>query len=201
MRRLFIFVTIALLAMAGFAKPRYLRPQYKTMSMTDEARHQTITVTAIEHDILKVDVVPIGAQKSELPSLVEYKEDPLVPAVEVLLGHKTDIEMMNTMTGLRVVLDKQLGSLTVSRDNSYLLTDLCKRDRGIRLMHQAGESFYGAGERGYSLNLAGDTLINYNKQNYGYVSGEARIKQMGITMPFVISSKGYGIFFDDFCKS
>ena len=138
MRRLFIFVTIALLAMAGFAKPRYLRPQYKTMSMTDEARHQTITVTAIEHDILKVDVVPIGAKKSELPSLVEYKEDPLVPAVEVLLGHKTDIEMMNTMTGLRVVLDKQLGSLTVSRDNSYLLTDLCNRDRGIRLMHQPG---------------------------------------------------------------
>ena len=201
MRRLFIFVTIALLALAGSAKPRYMRPQYKTMSMTDEARQQTITVTAIEHDILKVDVVPIGAQKSELPSLVEYKEDPLVPAVEVLLGHKTDIEMMNTMTGLRVVLDKQLGSLTVSRDNSYLLTDLCNRDRGIRLMHQAGESFYGAGERGYSLNLAGDTLINFNKQNYGYVSGEARIKQMGITMPFVISSKGYGIFFDDFCKS
>ena len=24
---------------------------------------------------------------------------------------------------------------------------------------------------------------------------------MGITMPMVISSKGYGIFFDDFCKS
>jgi alpha-glucosidase (family GH31 glycosyl hydrolase) len=69
------------------------------------------------------------------------------------------------------------------------------------LLHQGQESFYGAGERGYSLNLAGDTLINYNAQNYGYQMGEKRTQQMGITMPMVISSRGYGILFDDFCKS
>ena len=46
----------------------------------------------------------------------------------------------------------------------------------------AGESFYGAGERGYSFNLAGDTLVNYNTQNYGYQMGEKRTKLMGITM-------------------
>ncbi|MBQ1725394.1 MAG: hypothetical protein II022_05945, partial [Muribaculaceae bacterium] len=167
--------------------------------MTDEARQQAITVTAIEHDILRVDVVPIGASKSDLPSLVKDRPNALVPDVEILKGR--DTEVMNTMTGLRVLLDKQSKCLTVISGGSYVLTDLCNRDDGIRLYHQAGQSFYGAGERGYSFNLCGDTLINYNKQNYGYVSGEARIKQMGITMPFVISSKGYGIFFDDFCKS
>ena len=31
--------------------------------------------------------------------------------------------------------------------------------------------------------------------------GEKRTKLMGITMPMVISSKGYGVLFDDFCKS
>ncbi len=193
-----VFLAIALLAIPCFAIQRQAQV-FKSISMTDEARQQAITVTAIEHDILRVDVVPIGAQKSKLPSLVKDRPNALVPDVEILKGR--DTEVMNTMTGLRVLLDKQSKSLTVISGGSYVLTDLCNRDDGIRLYHQAGQSFYGAGERGYSFNLCGDTLINYNKQNYGYVSGEARIKQMGITMPFVISSKGYGIFFDDFCKS
>lgn len=192
------FLAIALLAIPCFAIQRQAQV-FKSISMTDEARQQAITVTAIEHDILRVDVVPIGASKSDLPSLVKDRLNALVPDVEILKGR--DTEVMNTMTGLRVLLDKQSKSLTVISGGSYVLTDLCNRDDGIRLYHQAGQSFYGAGERGYSFNLCGDTLINYNKQNYGYVSGEARIKQMGITMPFVISSKGYGIFFDDFCKS
>ncbi len=192
------FLAIALLAIPCFAIQRQAQV-FKSISMTDEARQQAITVTAIEHDILRVDVVPIGASKSDMPSLVKDRPNALVPDVEILKGR--DTEVMNTMTGLRVLLDKQSKSLTVISGGSYVLTDLCNRDDGIRLYHQAGQSFYGAGERGYSFNLCGDTLINYNKQNYGYVSGEARIKQMGITMPFVISSKGYGIFFDDFCKS
>ena len=193
-----VFLAIALLAIPCFAIQRQAQV-FKSISMTDEARQQAITVTAIEHDILRVDVAPIGASKSDLPSLVKDRPNALVPDVEILKGRNT--EVMNTMTGLRVLLDKQSKSLTVISGGSYVLTDLCNRDDGIRLYHQAGQSFYGAGERGYSFNLCGDTLINYNKQNYGYVSGEARIKQMGITMPFVISSKGYGIFFDDFCKS
>ena len=192
------FLAIALLAIPCFAIQRQAQV-FKSIIMTDEARQQAITVTAIEHDILRVDVVPIGASKSDMPSLVKDRPNALVPDVEILKGR--DTEVMNTMTGLRVLLDKQSKSLTVISGGSYVLTDLCNRDDGIRLYHQAGQSFYGAGERGYSFNLCGDTLINYNKQNYGYVSGEARIKQMGITMPFVISSKGYGIFFDDFCKS
>lgn len=193
-----VFLAIALLAISCFAIQRQAQV-FKSISMTDEARQQAITVTAIEHDILRVDVVPIGASKSDMPSLVKDRPNALIPDVEILKGR--DTEVMNTMTGLRVLLDKQSKSLTVISGGSYVLTDLCNRDDGIRLYHQAGQSFYGAGERGYSFNLCGDTLINYNKQNYGYVSGEARIKQMGITMPFVISSKGYGIFFDDFCKS
>lgn len=193
-----VFLAIALLAIPCFAIQRQAQV-FKSISMTDEARQQAITVTAIEHDILRVDVVPIGASKSDMPSLVKDRPNALIPDVEILKGR--DTEVMNTMTGLRVLLDKQSKSLTVISGGSYVLTDLCNRDDGIRLYHQAGQSFYGAGERGYSFNLCGDTLINYNKQNYGYVSGEARIKQMGITMPFVISSKGYGIFFDDFCKS
>ena len=64
-----------------------------------------------------------------------------------------------------------------------------------------GGSFYGAGERGYSFNLAGDTLVMYNKQNYGYTASEPRIKQMNITMPLFLSSDGYAVVFDDYAAA
>lgn len=56
---------------------------------------------------------------------------------------------------------------------------------------------YGAGERGHSLTLNGDTLTFYNRQNYGYTEGDPRLSQMGISVPWIVSDEGYGICFDD----
>lgn len=66
---------------------------------------------------------------------------------------------------------------------------------------KGGDIFYGAGERGHKLNLKGDTLTMYNRQNYGYTGSDPRISQMGISVPFIASSKGYGILVDDHTKS
>ena len=43
-----------MLAMASLAQ------QQATMTFNDEARHQTVTVTAVDEDIIRVDVVPDG---------------------------------------------------------------------------------------------------------------------------------------------
>lgn len=61
-------------------------------------------------------------------------------------------------------------------------------------------NFYGAGERGHSLSLSGDTLSFYNRQNYGYTEGDPRISQMGISVPWVVTDDGFGVFFDDYGK-
>ena len=184
---------VAMLALVATAQP-------VTMTVDDEEHNQIITVTAVGNDIVRVDVVPVGWTGTRLPSLALDK--PLPTKVEAKVTEQDDMSVMRTINGLKVVCDKSVGSITVGNRNAYFITDLCERSSNtVRLLHQGQESFYGAGERGYSFNLAGDTLINYNAQNYGYQMGEARTKQMGITMPMVISSKGYGIFFDDFCKS
>ena len=182
---------VAMLALMASAQPT-------TMQFNDDERNQTITVTAVGEDIVRVDVVPDDWNGKRLPSLVIYK----VPKFDVKVNDWEDISVMRTGGGMKVVLDRNTGSVSVSCGNTFYITDLCDHSQAtVRLLHQGHESFYGAGERGYSFNLAGDTLINYNAQNYGYQMGEKRTKQMGITMPMVISSKGYGIFFDDFCKS
>lgn len=189
-RRLFILLAVAFVALAANA-------QLDGTRFVDVNRDQTVTVSIINPYILKVDVKPNSWKGERLPSLVRKE---ITDLKVVMLDVEQDV--MRTSSGMKLVYDQDLNCLTVSSGNTYFITDLCDRNGAtIRLFHDRSESFYGAGERGYSFNLAGDTLINYNKQNYGYVSGETRIKQMGITMPFIISSKGYGIFFDDFCKS
>jgi alpha-glucosidase (family GH31 glycosyl hydrolase) len=184
-------VAVLMMALAAMA-------QSTSLTFNDAKRGQTITVTAVGDDIVRVDVVPDGWSGERLPSLALDR----VAKNPVIVNNWDDISVMRTDGGMKVLLDRNTGSVTVSCGNTFYTTDLCERGQStVRLLHQGKESFYGAGERGYSFNLSGDTLINYNAQNYGYQMGEARTKQMGITMPMVISSKGYGIFFDDFCKS
>ena len=188
--RMITMVAVAMMALSAMA-------QQTVMTVNDEERHQTITVTAVGDDIVRVDVVPEGWNGTRLPSLALEQKVTTEVKVE---KWGDDINVLRTANGMKVTYAN--GCLTVGCGNYFYISDLCDRSsKTMRLLHQAGESFYGAGERGYSFNLAGDTLVNYNAQNYGYQMGEARTKQMGITMPMVISSKGYGIFFDDFCKS
>ncbi len=194
LQRIFSLVAVALLAVAALARPA-------SVSFADEARQQTVVVTAITDDIVRIDVRPNRYQGPTLASLLTDEAlAATCPAATV--ADEGDLAVLSTPSGLRVVCDKRLKSVSVSCGTTFYTTDLCGRDlHTVRLLHGGRESFYGAGERGYHFNLVGDTLINYNKQNYGYVAGEKRINQMGITMPMVISSKGYGIFFDDFCRS
>ena len=183
-------VAVAILALAAMAQQT---------TITYEVRQKTVSVTAISDDILRVDVIPDDWNGSRLPSLtLDRNAKPKVKIIE-----NDTVSKMITESGLVVDLIKPFCLIKVDNRKTELLADIVPlRDSSkVVLVHNPGESFYGAGERGYSFNLAGDTLINYNAQNYGYQMGEARTKQMGITMPFVISSEGYGVFFDDFCKS
>ncbi len=197
---LLLVATVAITAIDIAAKEPTLG--LNELKNKDEARHQTITVTVISKDVVKIEVTPDSWTGTRLPSVAtdNYAGS---DGLSLQCDENNALKTATTQKGLRVMIDKQLNSVTVSNGSTFYITDLCDRtEHGtLRLLHTGKESFYGGGERGYSLNLAGDTLINFNKQNYGYVAGEKRIKQMGITMPFIISSKGYGILFDDFCKS
>lgn len=83
-----------------------------------------------------------------------------------------------------------------------LLTDNGERKidgrNAVVLDLQGNGSFYGTGERGHKLNLRGDTLTMYNRQNYGYTGSDPRINQMNITMPIFLSTDGYAVVFDDY---
>ena len=187
-----MMVVVAMVALSASAQP-------VTMTVNDSVCHQTITFTAVSDDIVRVDVVPDSWDGTRLPSLAMDRN--VKPQVKI--SEDDENATLKTANGLTVSYVKPFRWIMVRcGDDDTLIETMRMRDSSrVVLAHSPGESFYGAGERGYSFNLAGDTLINYNAQNYGYQMGEPRTKQMGITMPMVISSKGYGVFFDDFCKS
>jgi len=60
---------------------------------------------------------------------------------------------------------------------------------------QNDEHFYGTGERSNRLDLRGLRFDSFNTQHGGY--SQPAPNTMNVNIPFVVSSKNYGIYFDD----
>lgn len=82
--------------------------------------------------------------------------------------------------------------------NNDTLQMLCYFDsgfyKGFQFQLNNNEKIFGAGERSVPLNRRGYKLPLYNTPNYGY---GLNTESLNYSVPFIISSKGYGIFFDN----
>lgn len=153
------------------------------------------TVTAIRPGVLRVDCTPAGTDVTPEQSVLHLEPE---------LGCGTVEDGVLSTDGVKAYFDPS-GELIIDNGN-ISISDAIKRVRGaegseIALATNSKGSYYGAGERGHKLNLRGDTLVMYNRQNYGYTEGDSRINQMNITMPLLLSSDGFGLVFDDFAAA
>lgn len=154
-----------------------------------------VTVTPVTENIFRVstspDVAPTQAvviQEEEIPGLKMEENGFSTPGGGVRI---------DPVTGLVSFYDSE-GKLLL-QEASPLVNDSLLHTVGF--VAPEGIRFYGAGERGHSLALNGDSLSFYNRQNYGYTEGDPRISQMGISVPWLVSDAGFGIFFDDYGKA
>lgn len=160
-----------------------------------------VSVTAVNPYIIKVSNHARESKSNE--SAAVNIHTPLITAQTTTAGRT---RVLATSGGITAMLDTVNGSIVIDGGVPRVIGDNgMRRDslnrKWVSVATMSNGAFYGAGERGYKLNLQGDTLIMYNKQNYGYTAGENRIKQMNICMPFVISDQDYGIFFDDYAAA
>ena len=164
----------------------------------------TRSVEAITPYVFRVTYTPDDWEGNEYApiNMVLDIKDKSMECKHVTIGKTTTIitpaGLSATITGNSVVLTAG-GSRTIV-DEGFPEDINGKRIIKIFTPDQTTQIF-GGGERGHSLNLRGDTLVNYNRQNYGYTEGDKRISQMGITMPLFISDNGYALLFDDFAAS
>ncbi len=165
---------------------------------TDSA---VITVTPVTDHIFRVATLPVGSTETFPTSQAAI----LAPDVAFRVFSSPSTVTISTAAST-VEINRDNGLLRFLDGNGELLlaeSDVAANNplnRRIRFTGPENEYFYGCGERGHSLRLNGDTLVMYNRQNYGYTKGDPRINQMNITIPYFVSDLGYGVLFDDYSK-
>lgn len=166
--------------------------------------HGTLWITPITDDIFRLTVVP-----------EKRGEQRFLPSTTSVLKPNAQNVRVNAFPGIlsiespstKVEVDRATGLVTFrdSKGNELLREatslDNSGPNKSVAFVASPKDNFFGAGERGHSLRLNGDTLAVYNRQNYGYTAGDPRISQMNITMPYLVSDRGYGILIDDHNKA
>ncbi len=171
--------------------------QSLAQTVTFETQGRTTTASAVTDHIIKVTNIAVSEQ---IP--------PQQVVIPISQKAKTTGDNNTTFTtAAGITVTSGTNGITISDPAaSTTLSDNGERKSkngnfSISLGLKTPGSFYGAGERGHKLNLRGDTLTVYNRQNYGYTGKDRRINQMNITMPLFLTDGGAAIVFDDFAAA
>ena len=164
----------------------------------------TVAVTPMGPDIFRVSRIPAGertfsyppSQSSVLESSTESVSWSADPAAVTFITPSTTLRV-DRVTGRVTFLDAA-GDTLLNEAEGVVNQEGARR---ISFANGRAQNFYGAGERAHRLRLNGDTLVMFNRQNYGYGAGDPRISQMGITMPWFASDNGYGVLVDDYARA
>ncbi|MDE6399392.1 MAG: DUF4968 domain-containing protein, partial [Muribaculaceae bacterium] len=168
-----------------------------------ETAKGVVSILPLNNDIFRVTTRPSESKLNYQPSqsAVMKRANPDVKAI----SSPEAFFISSPTTTVRI--DRESGKVTFhNAAGDIILSEIAGVDNSgnvktVTFEGDADETIYGAGERGHSLNLNGDTLVMFNRQNYGYTAGDPRISQMGITAPYFASDLGYGVLFDDYNAS
>lgn len=190
------FKAILALLLPGMVSAAASAAQVAPATLTQTGGGTTVVVTALSPNIVRVDHV--DKLLNEAPRMESLTDGDIAFSGKAAGGNT-----LTTTAGIIVSVNSKTGAVTIDggTPESIVVDNGLRRNGTISLATTAEGSFYGAGERGHKLNLRGDTLVQYNRQNYGYTGSDPRISQMGVTMPLFLSDAGFAIVFDDFSAS
>ncbi|RPH93504.1 DUF5110 domain-containing protein [candidate division KSB1 bacterium] len=154
-----------------------------------------MTVTMYADNIIKVSLYPDGLIQPDTSDVVT-----LPPGNPGWLWTRNDSSMLFILPSGGIHLNVSFYPLRLAFGlGEAPATDTCSffwngASRGLRKKMSAGERIYGGGERALPLNRRGQLLTSYNSPDYCYGFGAA---DLSITIPFLLSSRNWGIYFDD----
>lgn len=163
------------------------------------AGNHRVIVEVVSDDIIRVGASPsMQVLKFRDSRLASLKPQPVKVSTTV-----SPEQFTASTPKVTVVVDRLTGKVSfIDSNGKPLLAESDPLDNtdgrhSVSFGLKKSENIYGAGERGHASRLNGSTLTFYNRPNYGYGAGDARISQTGISIPYVASDAGYGILFDD----
>ncbi|MDE6718054.1 MAG: DUF5110 domain-containing protein [Muribaculaceae bacterium] len=199
--------TFALLALPLFASAAFAVTAPAPGSIATEGKTTlistpkgTVAVTPVTPDIFRISQFPAGIPALDFPksqSAILAPQDFAISSfatpTEYVVSTPSTILKVNRLTG-KISFENAAGETLLSEDGGI---DNSGKLKSVTFV-TPDASFYGAGERGHSLRLNGDSLPMWNRPTYGYGAGDSRINQMNITMPVILAENGVGILFDDY---
>ena len=153
-----------------------------------------VSITPYTNHIVEIALYPSGVVEPD--SSVVVVLEPQNVAWNVT---EQDSMLVLTLNDLSVEIQKYpvrfryaANSIAVlSDENGFFWED---EERGVRFRIAGDEHIYGTGERAIDIDCRGQWLNSYNAGRYCYGWEEANLN---ITIPFLVSSRGYGIYFEN----
>lgn len=164
-----------------------------------------VCIAPMSPEVFRVATISPGEDPAS--ALPQSYASVLSPSWEGINVSATDKYVTVSSLSTTARVDRKTGLVSfLDKDERLMLAETEPSDNSGELKLAAlysplNGSLYGAGERGHALRLNGDTLVMYNRQNYGYTDNDPRISQMNITIPYVVSDAGYGVLFDDYSRA
>ena len=136
------------------------------------------TVSKYKDNIYKISFQPNGYRHNEsISDAVILKPVIIDNKLPVILRHDS------------LIVNHRFVIASTFKDDDY---------RGFKIALHPAEELFGGGERALPLNRRGYHLVLYNKPDYGYGVGA---ENLNYEVPFLTSSAGYGLFFDNVSKA
>ncbi len=167
-------------------------------AVTISAGLSSVSVRFYAPDILRVDMLTYPGNVADSSFAVIREASPSLP---VSVG-ETDSAIMISSVSLRVVCRKFPLRLAFFDSSGRELTRepsaggmAVRDDEKIAIFAiRPDEHFYGTGERGIRLDRRREVFDCYNMQTGGY---STPLPTMNINVPFIASTRGYAIYFDN----
>jgi len=165
----------------------------------DRAESVEALVTFLSPTTLRVRILPPEPATSSLPEYVTTKSDSSYPPVDVRLDAQPDkVTFSTSAASLNLSLDDQVVSLEL-RSRDKVLIDNWEIDDGERVARielQNAERIYGFGDKRAALDQRGRKIAIVNRDAFASESNQSYK-----SVPFYMSSAGYGLFFHNYRPS
>ncbi len=164
-----------------------------------EGSRLSIFLTHYTDEIIGVSILKNRKQPDEFNAAVIINPSTWKPKVENKGTQPVKIKWAEDRYTIEVQRNPM--RLAFYRGDSLLIKDElgCFQDNsekiaGVRFGLSGGEHIYGGGSRAINIDRRGTRFYNYNTASFGYTMGETRLN---LSIPYLQSSKRYGIFFDN----
>jgi alpha-glucosidase len=156
-------------------------------------------VTFLSPTTLRVHILPLEPATSSLPEYVTTKSDTSYPPVEVRVDAQPEKVTFSTSAAiLNLTLEDQVLSLELRSPDKVLIDnwEIDNGERVARIELQNAERIYGFGDKRAALDQRGRKIDIVNRDAFASESNQSYK-----SVPFYMSSAGYGLFFHNYRPS